>query len=128
MRRLTVGESSRGRSTQGGVYPSVRIHVPQKTEIPAVSAPKTERPREETHAAPREEPRRHTLPPRRRQPQKLRFPLQLNELSPDKPLLRLGSRDIFAEDIMLVLLIIMLSQDDADPELIISLIYILLAG
>ncbi len=46
----------------------------------------------------------------------------------DAPIMKLGSREIFPEDLLLLLLIIMLVQEDADPSLIAALIYVLAAG
>ena len=45
--------------------------------------------------------------------------------SPDQPLLRLMGREIYPEDLMLVLLILALKEDNADPGLVAALIYLL---
>lgn len=45
--------------------------------------------------------------------------------SPDRPLLRLLGREIYAEDVLLILLILTLKEEKADPALLVALVYLL---
>lgn len=140
MERLTVGNNPPfpGRTTLTRVPPPSRRHPPAPSPERGEDVSHKEHPNvphKETH---KETPKeRHTdtrtdttgetsrsSHPRERAGTGT-HPLLSALPSPDRPLLRLMGRDIYPEDLMLVLLILTLKEDNADPGLVAALIYLL---